>query len=487
MGSEPPDRNMITNSNLLIYGFLQNGQPVYITAPSSVTGTQIQLSPINYPTLNHLPDLSPMRMNNRFPESWANDPDFPPLPQMEDCNENLSAINPFAAEGIITNSMSQCSSPRQNHSPNTSKVQNCEKRSQSVNNAHQLLQKEYIPDYEIFPIAVKVSLNENGKQFPEDSKVFKFLTSVVGHKKFAFEIFSKIPKMVIHVDSNNTAEKLLSLNSICDQNVSIELQEKISRGVIKGIPKYLSEEEIIESVYSTVTVKSAKRMKRFNRESKILEDSLSVLITFCGNTLPPKVTCFGREREVKEYNRKVLQCFKCQKYGHTAKYCKAEHSTCLRCSSQHASKDCPLKLEDAQSRASKYRCINCKGNHSSTSLTCPERLKNQQILNVAEKYQVGYKRASAVHKTYAQALHKEAYKKNTSTHSTLNHTFDAIIKETKREIMTKMAISLVFSEDFVKFDNFSLSQKIQKVCSFLINLNIGEVDAVQVNSECTRK
>ncbi|KAK2707470.1 hypothetical protein QYM36_015238 [Artemia franciscana] len=94
---------MITNSNLLIYGFLQNGQPVYITAPSSVTGTQIQLSPINYPTLNHLPDLSPMRMNNRFPESWANDPDFPPLPQMEDCNENLSAINPFAAEGIITN------------------------------------------------------------------------------------------------------------------------------------------------------------------------------------------------------------------------------------------------------------------------------------------------------------------------------------------------------------------------------------------------
>ncbi|KAK2706006.1 hypothetical protein QYM36_016133 [Artemia franciscana] len=190
---------MITNSNLLIYGFLQNGQPVYITAPSSVTGTQIQVSPINYPTLNHLPDLSPMRMNNRFPESWANDPDFPPLPQMEDCNENLSAINPFAAEGIITNSMSQCRSPWQNHSPNTSKVQNCEKRSQSVNNAHQLLQKEYIPDYEIFPIAVKVSLNENGKQFPEDSKVFKFLTSVVGHKKFAFEIFKR---------TTNTNEKI---------------------------------------------------------------------------------------------------------------------------------------------------------------------------------------------------------------------------------------------------------------------------------------
>ena len=72
--------------------------------------------------------------------------------------------------------------------------------------------------------------------------------------------------MDTHVDSNSTAEKLLSLNSICDQNVSIELQEKTSQGVIKGIPKYLSEEEIIENVYSTATVKSTKRMKHFNRE-----------------------------------------------------------------------------------------------------------------------------------------------------------------------------------------------------------------------------
>ncbi|KAK2717022.1 hypothetical protein QYM36_007236 [Artemia franciscana] len=258
---------MITNSNLLIYGFLQNGQPVYITAPSSVTGTQIQLSPINYPTLNHLPDLSPMRMNNRFPESWANDPDFPSLPQMEDCNENLSAINPFVAEGIIANSMSQCSSPRQNHSPNTSKVQNYEKRSQSVNNAHQLLQKEYIPDYEIFPIAVKVSLNENGKQFPEDSKVFKFLTNVVGHKMFAFEILSKIPKMVIHVDSNNTAEKLLSLNSICDQNVSIELQEKISRDIDKAnaAAEHLASIVSVEDPFVEEAIAQKSKVKRMSQ------------------------------------------------------------------------------------------------------------------------------------------------------------------------------------------------------------------------------
>ena len=149
--------------------------------------------------------------------------------------------------------------------------------------------------------------------------------------------------MVIHIDSSNTAEKLLSLSSICDQNVSIELQGKISRNVIKGIPKYLSEEEIIKSVYSIVSVKSAKRMKYFNRECKILEDSLSIQITFCGNTLAPEVTCLGREREVNEYNKKVLQCFKCQKYSHIAKNCKAEHSTCLQCSSKHAFQGLPIE------------------------------------------------------------------------------------------------------------------------------------------------
>ena len=96
-------------------------------------------------------------------------------------NENLSAINPFAAEGIITNSMNQGSSPRQNHSPNTSKVQNYQKGTMFTS----YYIKDINPDYEIFPIALKVSLNENGKQFPEDSS-FKFLTSVVSHKKFAF-------------------------------------------------------------------------------------------------------------------------------------------------------------------------------------------------------------------------------------------------------------------------------------------------------------
>ena len=53
--------------------------------------------------------------------------------------------------------------------------------------------------------------------------------------------------------------------------------------------------------------------------------------------------------------------------------------------------------------------------------------------------------------------------------------------------MTKMAISVAFSEDFVKFDKFSLSKIINNVCSFLKNLNVGEVDAAQINSECTRK
>jgi len=101
--------------------------------------------------------------------------------------------------------------------------------------------------------------------------------------------------MVIHVDSNNflTAKKVISISSICDLNVSVELQEKFSRGTMKGLPKYLTKEEINESIFSSVSLKSVRRIKRFNRETKKLEDSLSILVTFGGNI---NLTCPERQK-----------------------------------------------------------------------------------------------------------------------------------------------------------------------------------------------
>ena len=73
----------------------------------------------------------------------------------------------------------------------------------------------------------------------------------------------------------------------------------------------------------------------------------------------------------------VVQCYKCQSYGHNSQSCNAENVTCLYCGRNHRSNLCQNKKnKDA------HNCANCKNGlnpkiksksntHSSTSKSCP--------------------------------------------------------------------------------------------------------------------
>lgn len=58
---------------------------------------------------------------------------------------------------------------------------------------------------------------------------------------------------------------------------------------------------------------------------------------------------------------KSPQCFKCQKYGHTSKTCRAEKPTCKKCAGEHDSRDC---------KSDTVKCANCNGDHQSSSSHC---------------------------------------------------------------------------------------------------------------------
>ena len=83
-----------------------------------------------------------------------------------------------------------------------------------------------------------------------------------------------------------------------------------------------------------------------------------------------------------------LQCFACQRYGHKqgspdCKHYNKNSSTCLYCSENHFSRDCPVKKD-----ANKYKCPNCSSSsdhkhhvsHKSTSLKCPFVIKEMNSL-----------------------------------------------------------------------------------------------------------
>ena len=93
--------------------------------------------------------------------------------------------------------------------------------------------------------------------------------------------------------------------------------------------------------------------------------------------------------------RTVLQCFKCQKVGHTHFNCKSE-TVCPKCSGNHSLKEC---LVDNQ-----VKCINCGGDHFACARKCPflkEAAKTKQIPNPATKNRVPSFR------TYAQVARGE--------------------------------------------------------------------------------
>ena len=71
---------------------------------------------------------------------------------------------------------------------------------------------------------------------------------------------------------------------------------------------------------------------------------------------------------VVEYvtKRPVLQCFKCQSFGHVAAACSAEQPKCRKCGGPHDGKTC---------EAEKPQCANCGGEHQASDFACPRFAK----------------------------------------------------------------------------------------------------------------
>ncbi|KAK7015691.1 hypothetical protein R3P38DRAFT_3204207 [Favolaschia claudopus] len=71
----------------------------------------------------------------------------------------------------------------------------------------------------------------------------------------------------------------------------------------------------------------------------------------------------------------LTQCYKCQQYGHIAKYCK-NSECCALCAGNHATKSCPSTDYHSQ-----FCCTNCSGNHSSFDRSGPARSAEREKID----------------------------------------------------------------------------------------------------------
>jgi hypothetical protein len=138
-------------------------------------------------------------------------------------------------------------------------------------------------------------------------------------------------------------------------------REQQSTIVIKGFPPQAElEKEDIEDlnqqgildpirIYNKKLQQNTTLLKAKTSNQKSLEDALKhgVKIGF---------TIYRVEHE-----KKVHQCFKCQKFGHSASECRNQVQVCPKCTGHHSLKDCT---------SDNLKCANCNGNHPAFSRSC---------------------------------------------------------------------------------------------------------------------
>ena len=89
----------------------------------------------------------------------------------------------------------------------------------------------------------------------------------------------------------------------------------------------------------------------------------SVKIAFSGVDLPFAVTIYHSYYKVKPFVAAPLQCYNCQRIGHTSKTCKSA-ARCLHCGGAHQKDACTKQQSD-------FCCVNCPDNHRSNDPVCP--------------------------------------------------------------------------------------------------------------------
>ena len=78
----------------------------------------------------------------------------------------------------------------------------------------------------------------------------------------------------------------------------------------------------------------------------------------------------------------ILQCFKCQSFGHKALNC-TKKEKCVVCGEAHSHKNCPNKEKQ------KPKCANCRGPHVANYRGCPA-YKDQAFRQHVVQKQISY-------------------------------------------------------------------------------------------------
>ncbi|GFO04502.1 RNA-directed DNA polymerase from mobile element jockey [Plakobranchus ocellatus] len=174
---------------------------------------------------------------------------------------------------------------------------------------------------------------------------------------------------MVELKSNDQAKKLGAIATFLDIPVTVSTHKILnsSKGVIHSRDlRCCSEEEMVEEL-SGVT--HTRRSKVRWGEDKIQTDT--VILTFGSPKPPSRIRAGYLTLNVRPYVLLAMHCYKCQRYGHGKDRCKKPAAVCVGCGKgSHVECNC----------SADPHCVNCRGDHTASSKTCPKFLEEQAIL-----------------------------------------------------------------------------------------------------------
>lgn len=190
-------------------------------------------------------------------------------------------------------------------------------------------------------------------------------------------------KLLIEVSNKEQASLITSLTSLANTPVTVTNNDRLNqvKGTIRfsNLPKF-TDDQILKALKKDDAIDIYRFQKKV---SGALLPLPIYLITFNKTELPEKVTIGWTKCKVRQYIPRPRRCFKCQRYGHGAKTCRAESSACATCG-QSMDDDHPQPCNQPPS------CVNCHRDHPSSSRTCSAYHQEEEILAVQTRGRLRY-------------------------------------------------------------------------------------------------
>ncbi|XP_055932960.1 uncharacterized protein LOC129962982 [Argiope bruennichi] len=219
--------------------------------------------------------------------------------------------------------------------------------------------------------------------------------------------------LLVEVNSRKQAQQILKLKALATIQINVTTHRTLNSS--KGVITYRELlNDTLEKITDELKPEGVTHVRRINirRDGQLLPTK-HLILTFNSPKLPETIKAGYMKLPVKPFIPNPLRCFNCQRFCHSKANCRGT-LTCARCAvAGHESSEC----------TSNEKCVNCRGEHTSYSRSCPKWKLEKEIVTTKVKNNITFPEAKRLvqaqtpteGKSYASVIKKSVSVSGTQT------------------------------------------------------------------------